>query len=655
MTSRESTALAERARRWRPWLAALAVLAGTALVVLVVLARERRSSERAFEERARTIARAVDDHFAVPLGALRAVSAFAVVDPAVEADRFHRFAHGFLAAHPSLAALEWAERVEGGRRSTFEAEQSARTGGPFQVREPGPDGLMVPSPARDLHVVLTLLEPPVPGLEGLDLRFEPTRRAAVDAALARRAMLATSRFRLVEDPPDVYSIAVYDPVGDGAQPRGVGIALYRLEPLARGALAEVDLNRTDVVLLDEDPTLPEADRFLFESRPGARRPDGDRFVRREPLRFVDRSWVLLVSEPARRDVGPAWLAGAVGAIIAAGTASWLTARDARARLERDLRKERELGEYTLVGKLGEGGMGEVFEARHRLLRRRVAVKLIRPEKMGPEAVERFTREARTTAELSHPHTITLFDYGVAEDGRLFLVMEYLDGLTLEALVERFGPQPPERVRSVLVQACQALAEAHDRDVIHRDLKPANLMLCRLGGEHDFVKVLDFGLAKIRDRTVEKLSAPGAILGTLACSAPECLSDAGAASPRSDIYALGCIAYYLLSGRDVFRGASDAALVSAHLVSRPDELPERAPAALRTIVMRCLEKDPAARFPSVRQLAYQLGQLALPTWSEADAAAWWQEAKVDDEGRPSRALSRERNLRPQRTPRPSDVG
>ncbi len=630
-----------------PLLSALAIAALTTLVCVLALQRERQRARLEFEGRARAVARSLDDNVALPLESLRAVSALMRVEPNVEAPKFQQFTRTLMAHHPSLAALEWAELVDGERRAQFESDHSARLGRSFRVREPGPEGAMVPSPVRDRHLVLLLLEPPLQELVGLDVRFEPSRRAAVDLALERRDMLATSKFRLVEDPPHVFSIAVYDPIVDAGAVRGTSIALYRLEPLAKSALAEVDLTEVAVALLDDDPSLPAEDRLLFESRAGAESLGRGWFTQREPLSFAGRSWTVVVSEPVRVDTGAIWIIALVGGAIAISTGLWLSGREARAALERALRRERELGEYTLVSKLGEGGMGAVYEARHRLLRRRVAIKIIHPERAGPDLVERFAREAQTTAELSHPNTVRVFDYGVSEDGRLFLVMEHLHGITLEALVEQHGPQPPERVRHLIMQACDALAEAHDAGVIHRDIKPANLMLCRVGGRHDFVKVLDFGLAKVDDSADVKLSAPGAILGTFSCMAPECLTDSTAASARSDLYALGCVAYYLLAGHDVFAATTETALLSAHLVGTPEPLPRGVPSSLGDIVLRCLAKDPDERYQTARQLAHALGALDLPPWSEADAAAWWDNADTDSAGPASRPLTHIEALRPRR--------
>jgi serine/threonine-protein kinase len=307
-------------------------------------------------------------------------------------------------------------------------------------------------------------------------------------------------------------------------------------------------------------------------------------------------------------------------------AIFVSQRQAKERLEQALQAERELGSYFLVKPLGEGGMGSVFEGTHRILRRKVAIKLILAERVSEELIARFAREARTLSELSHPNTVTLYDYGTAQDGRLYLVMEYLDGLTFETLLEHFGAQPPARVVRLLAQICEALAEAHDKGVVHRDLKPANLMLCRLGGMHDFVKVLDFGLAKMSRQEDTKLSVPGALLGTFSYIAPECLTDAENASPRSDLYALGCVAYELLAGRPVFHAAVDSmAQITAHLTQPPAPLDEQQVGReLAAIVLRCLEKDPGARYQSMRQLAHALGRVPHPPWTEVDAAEWWEE-------------------------------
>jgi CHASE1-domain containing sensor protein/tRNA A-37 threonylcarbamoyl transferase component Bud32 len=596
-------------------------IALTGVAAGFVRSRVIEREEAEFTQRAEQLVRSVERGFELSLEALHAVSALVRARPAVTPVEFRAFAADHIRRRPSLAALEWAPFVPQARRAAFEREMSAFLERPFQIREPA-DGGMIPAPARDAYAPLVLLEPYLSNLEGMDVRFEPARRQSVDTAIARRAMLATAKFRLVEDPPHVYSVAVYDPVFAGDQRLlGLSIALYRLQPLVESALRSSSLGTFDFTLLDDDPSLTGDARLLFATRPMASESPSSALVHERRFQFVGRTWTAVCSRPGRAPWSETLLAFALGSFVSALGCLFVASRQGRKRLAEALRAQRELGGYELVRPLGEGGMGSVHEGKHRLLRRRVAIKLVRPERNSPELTERFRREARIMAELSSPNTITLFDYGSTPDGRLYVVMEYLDGVALDALVRRYGRQKPERVRHLLLQVCESLAEAHDRGLVHRDIKPANIMLCTLGGRHDFVKVLDFGLAK-SSRSDERLSQTGAVLGTFSHMAPECLNGAGA-TPRSDIYALGCVAYELLSGQEVFPSDDPTAVISAHLTRAPEPLdPTVVPPDVARVVMKCLEKDPTLRFQSARQLAHALKLTDLPPWTEADAAEWW---------------------------------
>jgi len=301
-------------------------------------------------------------------------------------------------------------------------------------------------------------------------------------------------------------------------------------------------------------------------------------------------------------------------------------------LTRDVSRARQMGSYVLGERLGEGGMGEVWRAEHRLLARPAAVKLVRLENGDAaersDAQRRFEREARATAALTSPHSVALFDYGVAEDGAFYYVMELLDGVDFHDLVDRFGPQTPARVVHLLAQACAARAEAHEGGLVHRDIKPANLYLCRQGMRHDFVKVLDFGLVKSRagDQTV--ITQRGVAAGTPAYMAPEIALGEEDVDGRADIYALGCVAYWLLTGRPVFERDGGMQVALAHVQAKP-EPPSRAsemkiPIALDAVVMACLEKDRARRPASAESLRDMLMAVPCGTpWTSANATQWWR--------------------------------
>jgi serine/threonine-protein kinase len=296
---------------------------------------------------------------------------------------------------------------------------------------------------------------------------------------------------------------------------------------------------------------------------------------------------------------------------------------------------RQRGFYDLEKQIGSGGMGEVWLARHRTLARPAALKLIREDKVANahgdtahRVLQRFEREAKATAVLRSPHTIDVYDFGVTGDGHFFYAMEYLEGLNLETLIEEFGPVPAERAIHILLQVCDSLAEAHSAGLTHRDIKPANLFLSRLGTSNDNIKVLDFGLVqtmKPQDGSV-RLTAEGTTSGTPAYMAPETVQS-NAVDGRADIYALGAVSYWLLTGMYVFEANSAMAMIIEHVKTKPIPPSQRTelpiPAEFDDIVMRCLEKSPADRFQDVRELAAALTAVPLERrWTAERATKWW---------------------------------
>ena len=303
-------------------------------------------------------------------------------------------------------------------------------------------------------------------------------------------------------------------------------------------------------------------------------------------------------------------------------------------LGQQVAKAREMGSYRLGKLLGRGGMGEVYYATHRLLARPAAIKLIRPEVLGgtdPEAaaraVVRFRREAETAASLRSPHTVELYDFGVTEDETLYFVMELLEGLSLDSLVRRHGPLPGGRVVHILRQVCASLAEAHVRNLVHRDIKPANIHIGRIGLVDDFVKVLDFGLVKpfTDGNSEQSLVTQGIIVGTPGYMAPEnALSDR--IDGRADLYSVGCVAYFLLTGRQVFEADAVIQVFAHHLHTTPvppsQKGPTPVPPDLERLVLDCLAKRPEDRPQSAAELAEQLGAVNVEPWTAADARRWW---------------------------------
>jgi tRNA A-37 threonylcarbamoyl transferase component Bud32 len=315
-------------------------------------------------------------------------------------------------------------------------------------------------------------------------------------------------------------------------------------------------------------------------------------------------------------------------ILAAGSAF---GAGAISRLRRQVAEARQLGQYRLRRQIGAGAMGEVYLAEHQLLKRRCALKLIRPDSVGdPKALARFEREVRLTATLSHPNTVEIYDYGRTSDGTYYYVMEYLPGLSLEELVERHGPMAPGRVVYLLRQVCQALREAHARGLIHRDIKPSNVFAARRGGMDDVAKLLDFGLVRPAATGVPAaLSAEGQILGTPLFMSPEQATGDRELDQRSDIYSLGAVAYYLLTGRPPFGGAGGLAVLVAHArdpVVPPSLILTGIPEDLERVVLRCLTKDAADRFANAESLERALRECACSgDWDQDRAARWWRDA------------------------------
>jgi tRNA A-37 threonylcarbamoyl transferase component Bud32 len=305
------------------------------------------------------------------------------------------------------------------------------------------------------------------------------------------------------------------------------------------------------------------------------------------------------------------------------------------RLGRQVREARALGSYQLVERLGEGGMGEVWLAHHRLLARSAAIKLIRPAMLSDGTDKqtitllRFEREAQATAALTSPHTIRLFDFGLTRDDTFYCVMELLNGRDLESLVRSFGPLPPARVMYVIRQVCHSLAEAHAMEFIHRDIKPANIYLCRMGLEYDFAKVLDFGLVK-RERRDESttVTVEPAVIGTPAYMAPEAILGQVDIDRRVDVYAVGCVAYFLLTGELVFRAANRMKVLMQHVQEEPMPPSHRSelqiPPEVDEFVLACLRKDPMRRPSSAEELLQMASACkTADVWDQRAARKWWE--------------------------------
>jgi tRNA A-37 threonylcarbamoyl transferase component Bud32 len=332
-----------------------------------------------------------------------------------------------------------------------------------------------------------------------------------------------------------------------------------------------------------------------------------------------------------KELGSAEESGSNILFLAIGTALAIYGSFLVNRLRTQLHQARKFGQYRLIRKLGEGGMGEVYLAEHQLLKRPCALKLIKAEAgSDPIALARFEREVRSAARLAHPNTIEIFDYGHTEDGTFYYVMEYLAGLSLAELVEQAGPLPAGRVIHLFRQVCAGLAQAHALGLVHRDLKPANLFVAVRGGESDVAKVLDFGLVKVtKDPEAATLSSDMTISGTPMYMAPEQAVGDRSLDARADIYALGAMLYYALTGQPPFTGTSAFLVMMAHArdpAVPPSQVHPGIPEDLERVVLCCLAKKPGDRYSTVKVLGAALGACtSAAEWGPSRADAWWAAA------------------------------
>jgi serine/threonine-protein kinase len=317
------------------------------------------------------------------------------------------------------------------------------------------------------------------------------------------------------------------------------------------------------------------------------------------------------------------------------TDGFLEYPDAVRKIRSDVREAvsligNKLGPFELLYKIGGGGNGTVYRANHALLKRPTAVKVMLPQYARSEtAKQRFKNEVQLTSSLTHPNTVAVFDFGQTPEGTLYYAMEYLNGVTLQELARISGPQPAARVIYILHQICGSLREAHGQGLIHRDIKPANIMLCERGGLYDVVKVLDFGLVKDNQQEKPHLTQADSIVGTPFYLAPELITDTSVFSPLSDLYALGGVAYYLLTGRNVFEGASSVEICAMHLHEEPVPpsrlTTHKIPSDLEAIVMACLAKQPADRPEDAERMSEMLAQCKdFGAWTQDQAQKWWSE-------------------------------
>jgi CHASE1-domain containing sensor protein len=556
-----------------------------------------------------------------------------------------------LERHRLVYALEWLPLVVASERAAYEAEARAAGLSDYRFWEIA-DGRPREAGRRDYYVPIHYMEPPSAVALGFDIAADPLRWGTAMTARDSGQIAASRPFGLVEDAgnPDAGPVvAMYAPVYRGGDPAssaarrtalsGFTMAIFRVAPLVNTAAATVDASGLGLVL--RDPEAGETSTLAERPKDASTLPRRAGFDLEFPVPFADRRWALTVFTlpgaflpPKRGAIGIA-SAGVLAALLGFVTVTFLRTI---ARLRRQVEK---VGPYRLVARLGRGAMGVVWEARHALLRRPTAVKLLAPGTEGERSLARFEREVQLTAGLTHPSTIAIYDYGRTADGVFYYAMELLNGINMLQLIDLDGPLPPARVVHFLRQACGALTEAHGAGLIHRDVKPANLMVCVYGGIPDFVKVLDFGLVKdvgaeslSKERTGDisgdaALSQDGSLLGTPLYMAPEGMSDPSRVDARADIFALGAVGYYLLTGKSPFPGRTAIEVFRMERQGPPISLSQAArhpvPASLDETIARCLAFRREDRPESAEALEAMLGTCdGVPLWTVADARVWWRD-------------------------------
>jgi CHASE1-domain containing sensor protein len=630
---------------WREHPAALVVLlVGLALSVgafLVMLGRERQASRIAFERRAQRTAASFRANLERPLEVLRTLPALFEASDEVTRGEFKHFVRAALDRHRDIFALGWMPRVRAPERMIFEEAGRAQGLAAFEITELRGEE-WVRAGDRPEYFPILYVEPHFPRFLGYDEASEPSRAEALARARDTGAPAASRRITLLGDSTKGPGVIVFVPIYvRGGVPesvparrdrlRGCVVEVFRFSSVFEGLRKIEDLRGLELRL--SDTTEPGRSDVLYETRDEAPAASGSELeTTTVPLPFAGRTWSLALVGPTQVGAAPyvvLGLGGVLSLLFGVGTAAIGTILRLRRRMQAALK----LGPFTLVEKIGEGGMGVVYKATHAMLKRPTAVKLLRLGHENDAMLRRFEREVQLTSSLAHPNTIAIYDYDRTRDGVFYYAMEYIDGVTLEDLVERKGALPPGRVVRVLKQVAAALAEAHSIGLIHRDIKPANVMISRRGGISDFVKVLDFGLVRTVAPGGDEASAPTlthatALVGTPLYLAPEAITRPLEVDARADLYALGAVAYFLLTGQPPFQGTSIVEICGHHLHSAPEVPSARAlgsvPAELDAVVLRCLEKLPEQRYQSAREVLSALEALAgTLVWSESEAAAWWE--------------------------------
>lgn len=632
------------------WITFLIVLFAGSLIswfLFDIIAKNAASSQTlAFEREASQIEARLQTQFDLSLEYLLAIPPLFQVDDLISPQDFAQFVMGALKRHSAIYAVEYLLKVPAGQIKAVETEATTKWGmRDFKIHAVNQEGDEIPLPVRDDYFPIYFGEPAIHEVLGVDLASHPEQGQYVEKARSSKSAIASHILSLIEDRKDELSVLALAPIRpahsqDTTDCLGIAVLILKVRPVVEIALGETRLNEFQLTLTDPDAAKDK--RVVYQNFPG------ESLAQRSPrwpnaartIRFADQAWDFRISPAWGSEFAPSrppyWIL--LAGLALSGLAAYsLSATVEIGGLRKQVDEALELGQYRLGRMLGEGGMGIVYQAQHRMLARPAAIKLILFSSTDSETVastghaqrlSRFEKEAKATASLESPHTISIYDYGKTPNGDFYYVMELLHGTDLSTLIKEFGPISPARMVHLIRQVCQSLKEAHQAGLIHRDIKPANIFNCKYAGMYDFVKVLDFGLVKSSDREQSiEITQPGALLGTPAFIAPEMLIG-GDVDHRVDIYSLGCVMFWLLVGKTPFTGPSATAVMAKHLNTKAESvrkiLKNRVPEELDAIVASCLEKQPDKRPQSAEALDQLLGECAkkMP-WTQDLAERCWK--------------------------------
>lgn len=570
-----------------------------------------------------------------PLEVLYGITSLYAANTDVSRIQFRRYVAGPLSRHSGVFALQWSPLIKPQSRESFEKWAAEQHFKPYFIFDKSVGESAVRSPERDEYLPIVFDEPQE-SILGFDLLSEPIRKSYVEAARDSGEVSVSGRFRLVEDPPGVYSIALFAPIyRTGKTPdslaerkdkfAGIAGELFRIDPYVKASLASHQAPNTEFIVLDSAAVADE--RLLFESKPGtlSQWQSGATLSWRQEISIGRRSWTFITTSPDNTaHSARSWAILLLGLGLSALFTAAFHAQRTVSSLRKQITKALQLGQYTIEKKIGQGGMGTVYLARHAMLRRPTAIKLIISESQS--VIARFEREVQSSARLTHGNTISIYDFGKTPDGVFYYAMEYIEGVDLEKLVQKDGPLSEARTINILKQMCASLHEAHVNSIIHRDIKPSNVMICVSGGVPDFVKVFDFGLAK--NTKDENRVLDEQMVGTPYYMSPESIAPPFAVDPRADIYAVGAVGYFLLTGLPPFPGYIVPEILKKHLEEPPPDLKDRRIGGAKTpgleaLLKQCLHKDKNQRPASARVLQKLLDELKpVDQWTEQDAQSWW---------------------------------